>query len=72
MKKLYLFKKNFKAFPFYLKFLSKKYIKKGYRYIHFGFIQVVVKPLVHIGVDASVYLALRDNKLKRYKSSFFP
>ncbi|KAI5659856.1 hypothetical protein M9H77_28649 [Catharanthus roseus] len=46
-----------------------KYAEKGFRYIHYGLIQVAVKPLVHIGVDAPVYLALRDKRLKRYKPS---
>ncbi|KAI5664770.1 hypothetical protein M9H77_24093 [Catharanthus roseus] len=46
-----------------------KYAEKGFRYIHYGLIQVAVKPLVHIGVDAPIYLALRDKRLKRYKPS---
>ncbi|KAI5683613.1 hypothetical protein M9H77_04841 [Catharanthus roseus] len=46
-----------------------KYAEKGFRYIHYGLIQVAVKPLVHIGVDAPAYLALRDKRLKRYKPS---
>ncbi|KAI5677859.1 hypothetical protein M9H77_08809 [Catharanthus roseus] len=46
-----------------------KYAEKGFRYIHYGLIQVAVKPLVHIGVDARIYLALRDKRLKRYKPS---
>lgn len=47
----------------------RKYLEKGYRYIHFGMVQVAVKPLVHLGVDAPIYLALRDKRLKRYKTS---
>ena len=48
---------------------SQKYINKGFRYIHFGLIQVAIKPLVCMGLDAPIYLALRDKRLKKYKSS---
>ena len=47
----------------------QKYLQKEYNYIHIGLVQVAVKPLVHIGVYASIYLALRDKRLKKYKSS---
>ncbi|KAI5681125.1 hypothetical protein M9H77_02352 [Catharanthus roseus] len=55
--------------PLLSKVSLQKYAEKGFRYIHYGLIQVAVKPLVHIGVDAPVYLALRDKRLKRYKPS---
>ena len=51
------------------KLALQEFLKKGYRYIHFGLIQVAIKPLVHTGVDIPVYTALRDKRLKRYKSS---
>jgi len=38
----------------------QEFIKKGFRYIHFGLIQIAIKPLVHTGVDIPVYTALRD------------
>ena len=38
----------------------QKYINNGYRYIHIGLVQVAVKPLVHMGVDAPIFMALRD------------
>ena len=41
----------------------EKYLQKGYNYIHIGLVQVAVKPLVHLGVHAPIYLALRDKKL---------
>ena len=47
----------------------QKYINNGYRYIHIGLVQVAVKPLVHMGVDAPIFMALRDKRLKRRKSS---
>ncbi|KAK9724328.1 hypothetical protein RND81_05G064500 [Saponaria officinalis] len=47
----------------------QKYIQKKYRFIHFGLVQVAVKPLVHKGIDCPIYMALRDNRLKTYKDS---
>ena len=46
-----------------------KYVTKGYRYIHFGLIQVALKPLARKGIDTPVFLALRDNRLKTYRDS---
>ncbi|KAI5653694.1 hypothetical protein M9H77_30881 [Catharanthus roseus] len=60
---------KFQTIPLLSKASLTKYSEKGFRYIHYGLIQVAVKPLVHIGVDAPVYLALRDKRLKRYKPS---
>ncbi|KAI5663844.1 hypothetical protein M9H77_23167 [Catharanthus roseus] len=60
---------KFQTIPLLSKVSLQKYAEKGFRYIHFGLIQVAVKPLVHLGVDAPIYLALRDKRLKRYKSS---
>ncbi|KAK9707332.1 hypothetical protein RND81_07G189800 [Saponaria officinalis] len=47
----------------------QKYIQNKYRFIHFGLVQVAVKPLVHKEVDCPIYMALRDNCLKTYKDS---
>ncbi|KAI5658800.1 hypothetical protein M9H77_27593 [Catharanthus roseus] len=60
---------KFQTTPLLSKTSLNKYLEKGFRYIHYGLIQVAVKPLVHIGVDAPIYLALRDKRLKRYKPS---
>lgn len=68
MKKLLVFMNRFK-YSSLSKISIEKYIEEGYRYIHFDMIQVVVKPLVHQGVYAPIYLALRDKRLKRYKTS---
>jgi len=51
------------------KLALQEFLKKGFHYIHFGLIQIAIKPLVHTGVDIPVYTALRDKRLKRYKSS---
>ena len=37
--------------------------------MHIGLVQVAVKPLLRTGVNAPVYLALRYERLRHYKSS---
>ena len=37
--------------------------------MHIGLVQVAVKPLLRTGVNALIYLALRDKRLRHYKSS---
>ncbi|KAL2930779.1 ORF I: Movement protein [Bienertia sinuspersici] len=41
----------------------QKYISKGFRYVHFGCVQIATKPLVRLGIDVPVMLALRDKSL---------
>ena len=36
--------------------------------MHIGLVQVAIKPLVKGGVDAPIYMALRDKRLKKYKT----
>ena len=40
--------------------------------MHIGLVQVVVKPLLRQGVNAPIFMALRDKRLKKYRSSFLP
>ena len=40
-----------------------------YRFMHIGLVQVAIKPLLKRGINAPIYLALRDKRLKKYKSS---
>ena len=37
--------------------------------MHIGLVQVAVKPLLKTGVNAPIYLALRDKRLRHYKAS---
>jgi len=46
-----------------------KYIDKGYHYIHFGMVQVAVKPLHRVGLDCPIFLALRDSTILKYSES---
>ena len=37
--------------------------------MHIGFVQVAIKPLLKKGLNALIFIALRDRRLKKYKSS---
>ena len=43
--------------------------KRDYNFIHFGMIQVVVKPLTRIGLNTSIVMCLRDNRHLDYQDS---
>ena len=58
--------KNFKLLNYLWKVAIKKYLEK-YRYIHFGMIQVALKPLTRLGLDCPIFITLWDNRLIRYK-----
>jgi hypothetical protein len=47
----------------------KKYLERGYNYIHIGLVQIAVKPLYRRGIDSPVFLALRDATNIRYEQS---
>jgi hypothetical protein len=52
---------------------SKKFLDKArtknYRFLDIGFVQVAVKPLTKIGIDASDLLCLRDARFLHFKPS---
>ena len=43
--------------------------KKDYNFIHFGMIQVAIKPLERIGLNTSIVMCLRDNRNLDYRGS---
>ena len=47
----------------------KSHLEEQYRFIHIGLVQVAIKPLAKRGVDAPIYLAFRDTRLNKYKTS---
>ncbi|KAL2894788.1 ORF I: Movement protein [Bienertia sinuspersici] len=49
--------------------LNQKYISEGFRYVHFGCVQIAIKPLVRLVIDVPVMLALRDKSLISFKDS---
>ena len=46
-----------------------QHIQAKYRFMHIGLVQVAVKLLHRTRVNAPIYLALRDKRLRHYKSS---
>jgi hypothetical protein len=50
------------------KFLDAAKVKK-YKFLHIGSVQVAVKPLIRLGIDASVLLCLRDARFLKFKTS---
>ncbi|WKA03382.1 hypothetical protein VitviT2T_021494 [Vitis vinifera] len=46
-----------------------KHKKDGYNFIHFGMIQVAVKPLTRLGLNTSIVMYLRDNRHLDYRDS---
>jgi hypothetical protein len=42
---------------------------KGYKFLHIGSVQVVVKPLTRLGINASVLLCLRDARILNFRIS---
>lgn len=47
----------------------QNYVSQGHRYIHFGCVQIAIKPMVRLGLDCPIMLALRDKSLKTFKDS---
>ena len=45
------------------------HLKDKFRFMHIGFVQVAVKPFIKKGINAPIYMVLRDKRLKKYKSS---
>ena len=45
------------------------HLKADYRFMHIGLVLVAIKPLLKKGVNAPIFIALRDKRLKKYKSS---
>jgi hypothetical protein len=42
---------------------------KGYKFLHIGFVQVAIKPLTRLGINASVLLCLRDARFLNFRTS---
>jgi hypothetical protein len=44
-------------------------LAKGFKYLHVGAVQVAVKPLTQLGVDASILMCLRDARFIKFRTS---
>ena len=52
--------------------LSKNSIyehSRQYKYLHIGCVQVAIKPLIDIGIDATVLMCLRDIRHNKFEDS---
>ena len=47
----------------------ESHLRANYRFMHIGLVQVAIKPLLKKGINAPIYMALRDKRLRKYKSS---
>src|SRR6516165_3924185 len=47
----------------------EEYRQKGFNYIHFGLIQIAIKPLSKLGIDSPVLLLLRDKTVLKFQDS---
>jgi hypothetical protein len=52
---------------------DKKFVEaskaKKYRFLHIGSVQIAVKPLTRLGIDASVLLCLRDARFLNFRAN---
>jgi hypothetical protein len=53
---------------------NKRFIEnskaKDYRFLHVGSVQVAVKPLTRLGINASVLLCFRDARFINFRNFF--
>ena len=47
----------------------ENYKRKNFNYIHFGLIQIAIKPLSRIGIDSPILMLLRDKTLLKFEDS---
>jgi len=45
------------------------YLMDKFHFMHIELVQVTVKPFIRKGINAPIYVALGDKRLKKYKSS---
>jgi len=48
----------------------ESYLKANYRFMHIGLVQVAIKPLLKRGINAPIYMALRDKRLRNINHSY--
>jgi len=46
----------------------ESHLRANYRFMHIGLVQVATKPLPKKGINAPIYMALRDKRLRKHKS----
>ena len=49
--------------------ISEFIAAKKFSYLHIGMVQVAIKPLTRKGINASVFMCLRDTRFKNFQDS---
>ncbi len=65
----YAISKNKEHCSLFNKKAIKSFKDKGYKFLHIGLSQVAIKPLIRIGIKASVLLILQDARFKAFEPS---
>ena len=60
---------NNSTFQLFNKRFVEYFMAKGYKFMHIGFVQVAVKPLTKLGINASMLLCLRDARFLNFRIS---
>ncbi|KAL5131473.1 polyprotein [Glycine soja] len=60
--------KTGKNFIYFQKFSIYEHCRK-YKYLHIGCVQVTIKPLIDMGIDAAVLMCLRDIRHNKFEDS---
>jgi hypothetical protein len=60
---------NNSTFQLFNKKFVDNYRAKGYKFLHIGSVQVAVKPLTRLGIDASILLCLCDARFLKFNTS---
>ncbi|KAG7951776.1 hypothetical protein I3843_12G026300 [Carya illinoinensis] len=47
----------------------QEFLSKGSKFLHIGFVQIAVKPLTRLGINASILLCLRDARHNQFETS---
>ncbi|KAG7945450.1 hypothetical protein I3843_15G152200 [Carya illinoinensis] len=47
----------------------QEFLSKGYKLLHIGSVQIAVKPLTRLGINASILLCLRDARHNQFETS---
>ena len=68
VKRTYSLRQSFKSLQLLNRYSIEK-CSKNFSFIHFGLVQVTVKPLTKKWLNTSVLLCLRDGRLKIYKDA---
>jgi hypothetical protein len=65
---IYISNRN-EDFELFNKRFANQSLAKGFKFLHIGVVQVAVKPLTRIGIDASILMCLRDARFNQFRTN---